>query len=252
MSIVSFQDLPAHHLVRHAVGFSLALLTFVVLLLLVTQVPVVSAWDSRISEWTQQFRSPVLDPIMLTVTLFGDTRMATLIVAVVVIGLLVVRRWWLSLHLVCVGLSAMLSVSILKSIIGRARPVIEGASLQSLSFPSGHACTAALVAGLLAVLLAHHQNTRTRYTIYAIATLLASMVALSRVYLLAHWPSDVIAGLALGYALILAFAWQLHTGNVLNYRFHRPLIGVTCLVALGYVLLNFSTQASRYGLDGLG
>ena len=71
MSIVSFQDLPAHNLVRHAVGFCLALLVFVVLLLLVTQVPIVSVWDSNISLWTQQLRSPALDPVMLTVTLFG-------------------------------------------------------------------------------------------------------------------------------------------------------------------------------------
>ena len=248
MSIVSFQDLPAQNLARHAVGFCLALLVFAVLLLLVTQVPVVSFWDSKISQWTQQLRSPALDPVMLTVTLFGDTRMAILIVAVVAIGLLVVRRWWLSLHLVCVGLSAMLSVSILKSVIGRARPEIVDGSLRTLSFPSGHACTAALVAGLLAVLLAYRQNATTRYTIYAVATLLAALVAFSRVYLLAHWPSDVIAGLALGYALILAFAWQLHTASVLNYRYRRPLIGATCLVMLGYVLLNFSTEASRYGL----
>ena len=126
--------------------------------------------------------------------------------------------------------------------------MIADGSLHSLSFPSGHACTAALIAGLLAVLLAYRKDSPTRYTIYAVATLLASLVAFSRVYLLAHWPSDVIAGLALGYALILAFAWQLHTGSVLNYRYQRPLIGASCLVMLGYVAFKFSTQASRYGL----
>ena len=248
MSIISFQELPTHSLVRHAIGVCLAVLVFVVLLVLVTQFPVVSVWDSSISQWVQQLRGPVMDPIMLTMTLLGDTRLATLIVALVVIGLLSVRRWWLSLHLVCVGLSAMLSVSVIKSVIGRARPVIADGSLHSLSFPSGHACTAALIAGLLAVLLAYRKESSTRYTIYAVATLMASLVAFSRVFLLAHWPSDVIAGLALGYALILAFAWQLHTGSVLNYRYQRPLIGVSGLIMLGYVVLNFSTQAPRYGL----
>lgn len=252
MSIVSFQNLPAHHLRRHVVGICLALLVFITLLLLVTRFPVVSTWDSTISQWTQQFRGPVTDRIMLTVTLFGDTRMAIIIVALVVIGLFSVRRWWLGLHLVCVGLSAMLSVAVIKSVIGRVRPELVNSALHTLSFPSGHACTAALVAGLLALLLAYGQNTTTRYTIYTVAALLASLIAFSRVFLLAHWPSDVIAGLALGYALIVAFAWQLHTASVLNYRYQRPLIGVVGLITVGYVMLNFSSQAPHYGLGWSG
>jgi undecaprenyl-diphosphatase len=185
---------------------------------------------------------------MLLVTLLGDNRLAMLIVTMVVIGLFSVHRWWLGLHLVSVGLCAMLSVSVLKTVIGRVRPVINDGALHSLSFPSGHACAAALITGLLALLLAYRQKAFTRYAIYIVAALLASLIAYSRVHLLAHWPSDVVAGLMLGYALIVAFAWQLHAGSVLNYRYKWPLAATSCFVMIAYVAFNFSSQAPRYGL----
>ncbi|ASJ76672.1 phosphatase PAP2 family protein [Granulosicoccus antarcticus] len=248
MPFPSAYNQPATALIRHIIGIALALSLFLILLLLVTQVPAISEWDSRLSQWSQQLRGPAIDRIMLSVTLMGDTLPATLLVGVVVISLLWVRRWWLGVHLACVGLSTALSVSIIKTLIGRVRPVIVDGGLHSFSFPSGHATTAALVTGLLALLLAYRQTATTRYVIYAVATLMACLIAYSRVHLLAHWPTDVIAGLALGYALVMAFGWQLHVGPELNYRYQWPLLGTSALLMLIYVALNFSAQAQRYGL----
>jgi undecaprenyl-diphosphatase len=61
------------------------------------------------------------------------------------------------------------------------------------SFPSGHACNAFMIAIILAERLR-----RKRYVFYGLAT----VVALSRIYVGVHYPSDVIAGSCLGLVII--------------------------------------------------
>lgn len=101
------------------------------------------------------------------------------------------------------ALAAMLvaswSSSALKAVFDRARPPAADPSLTALvplpadaSFPSGHAATAFAAAGVVALL---HPRLRVP------ALGLAALVALSRVYLGVHFPSDVIAGAALGLAV---------------------------------------------------
>nr|WP_237419059.1 phosphatase PAP2 family protein [Kitasatospora sp. SID7827] len=77
-----------------------------------------------------------------------------------------------------------------------------------LSFPSGHAFTAALSAGLLAVAVALARPTATR-TAAAVAALFTAVIGFTRVFLGVHWPLDVLGGwllaatwLALGLCLL--------------------------------------------------
>ncbi len=108
-------------------------------------------------------------------------------------------------------LGAGLLVNILKYIVGRPRPHLLDAvgpfgfkpfdfSYHYVSFPSGHACTAAVLATLLALWFP-------RYRIVAYAGL--ALIAVSRVFVQAHYPSDVLVGFTIGTVttLILARFW---------------------------------------------
>ncbi len=110
------------------------------------------------------------------------------------------------------GISAILSagliVNILKYFVGRPRPfLIDSAgpfgfkpfdfSHAYVSFPSGHACTAAVLATLLALWFP-------RYRFFAYAGL--ALIASSRVFVQAHYPSDVVTGFAIGTATTLILA----------------------------------------------
>ena len=92
----------------------------------------------------------------------------------------------------------MLSV---KALVGRLRPTLtpEAATLGP-SFPSGHSATAAAFYAAAALIIGRSLSGRWRHLAIAVAVALAVAVAGSRVLLDLHWLSDVVGGLALGWA----------------------------------------------------
>jgi membrane-associated phospholipid phosphatase len=100
-------------------------------------------------------------------------------------------RWWLWLGLLLISLVA----EPVKYVVARPRP-----EALSFGYPSGHATTAAAFFGAL-MYLAGGFRPAARTTLRVVAPLLIIVVALSRVMLRKHWPSDVVAGIALGLAL---------------------------------------------------
>ncbi len=104
----------------------------------------------------------------------------------------------------------------------RPRPelVPHGAEVYTASFPSGHAMMSAIVYLTLGAMLARTQSGQARQGLHpAVAgDLLTVLVGTSRVYLGVHWPTDVLAGWALGalWAIVcwLAMLWLQSRGQV--------------------------------------
>lgn len=106
------------------------------------------------------------------------------------------EQGWLLLAAVCVP-GGMLLNELIKLLFQRSRPVFEQplVTLASYSFPSGHAAAATVLYGLIAC----YAMTRTRSIVARAAVLLGALmlvalVAFSRLYLGAHYLSDVLAG----------------------------------------------------------
>ena len=106
------------------------------------------------------------------------------------------RRPWTAALATVALLAASLSSALLKDAFDRVRPALAEPGVTALvpipadaSMPSGHAATAAAAAGVVALL-----HPRLRLPLLA----LVAAIGLSRVYLGVHYPSDVLAGLALG------------------------------------------------------
>lgn len=244
ITAIEFQSTLA--LKQYLVASALAIALFAIVLLSVLTLPVMTQWDQALSSATQGLRSPTADPLAVAFTMLGDLRLAHILFAAVLAGLAYRRRWWLIAHLTSVGLSAMLSVSIIKSLLARPRPETPYIVLDSFSFPSGHACTAAVAWGLIALILAQGRRRSQRYWIYAAGALIVAGVAFSRVYLQVHWPSDVIAGAALGYGLLMTFAWQLHNAPLQRTPSLFILLSIVCAISAAYLLAGYAEQAVRY------
>lgn len=128
-------------------------------------------------------------------------------IPLLVIAVAVCRRrrsvWPLVLPLLALAIEEVV-VGQLKALTSRTRPYLYDLSVHALgphplngSFPSGHAAGAAAVVATLAVL-----EPRVRWPL----ALYAFLIGCSRVVLGVHYPSDVIAGWALGAAIGLAVA----------------------------------------------
>lgn len=148
---------------------------------------------------------------MIDFTALGGGPVLTSVV-VIALGLLAVRRLWLTAGLV---LAATLLGSILsaqaKLLFARPRPdlVDHLVEVRGLSFPSGHATNSAIIYLTLALIISQVvPGRRTRAYIIGVAVLLAGIIGISRVYLGVHWPSDVLAGWTIGSCWALAW-WSL-------------------------------------------
>jgi membrane-associated phospholipid phosphatase len=142
--------------------------------------------------------TPVVVAVMRMITLLGHAWFLVPALAVLLAAVAEARaRWWVW---VGVMLLAPIAETVLKALIGRPRPFDA-----SFGFPSGHATAAATFFGAV-IYLAGNVSPPARTWVRVLAGLAIVLVGLSRVMLRAHWPSDVIGGVALGLALASAAA----------------------------------------------
>lgn len=154
-------------------------------------------WEERFLLFLQEsVRNPILDKVMQFVTSLGDAGFLAILVCIVLLCIKKYRR---------VGAAASLSLSldflavnlILKNLVARIRPydIFEELILitrrpSDLSFPSGHAGACFAVASVLFLCLPR------RFGIPALV--MAGLISFSRLYVGAHYPTDVLAGILVG------------------------------------------------------
>jgi len=135
--------------------------------------------------------SPPLTAVMHWINLAGNWRVLVPAAPLLLLFPRTRRHWWIWLLVLIVAPSLE---SLLKPLIGRPRP-----ESPTFGFPSGHATAAAAYMAALAW-GAGDLRPRARRALRALAAVLILLVGLARVVLRAHWPSDVLGGIALGLA----------------------------------------------------
>ncbi len=141
------------------------------------------------------------------VTALGGTAVLALMVLAVAGFLAMTRRSHAAVTVLVSVVGGVIVSQAAKLAFARPRPelVPHGAEIYTASFPSGHAMMAAVVYLTLGALLARTQSgRRVKAYILAVAVILTLLVGASRVYLGVHWPTDVLAGWALGGTWALA------------------------------------------------
>jgi undecaprenyl-diphosphatase len=161
------------------------------------------AFDDKVLHWMATHRSPTLNSVMLEITFLGTATVVMMVVGVSAMFLWLTKHRYSALLLLISTTGGILLNGLLKVGFLRPRPrIIEWTtSAVSWSFPSGHAMSAAVVYGTVAYLAARLQKRRLhRVLTLLVAALVILAIAISRLYLGVHYPSDVIAGIIIGVA----------------------------------------------------
>ena len=155
--------------------------------------------DLRLADWFHLRRGSAWTPLMLFIT-HWHAPFGILIMSLMLGGHFRARRaWYWLVSLVLAVPGGLLLNVLLKYIFQRARPSFDDPllTLDSFSFPSGHTSGAVLFYGVLAAyLVCNSASWRLRFLHVGAALGMVVLVALSRVYLGAHYLSDVLAAAA--------------------------------------------------------
>jgi membrane protein DedA with SNARE-associated domain/membrane-associated phospholipid phosphatase len=159
--------------------------------------------DANLATWLHERVTPGLTSVMLAVSAVGSPTLAA-VATVVLSGILSWRREWYRLLALLLSVpGGLLLNTLLQSIFRRARPEFSDPilTLTSYGFPSGHTMAATVWYGYLTALAVSRLSTwRWRVFAVLVAGVVILLVAFSRLYLGAHYLSDVLAAMAEGLA----------------------------------------------------
>lgn len=211
----------------------------------VTGDPLVRA-DQGVYQFIQGLRTPWGDRLMVFATELGDGVVIALVAAAVLAWLVWRRSWRAAKYWVAAIGFGQIAATLVKLVLQRPRPLADlYDGLSTYAFPSGHATMSMVAYGFLAALIAGRFARQRRWIVYAVAALLIGIIAASRLYLGAHWLSDVIGGLSLGFAWVclLAIAYYRHPVSA------PPPWGLPGVVLLAFTLAGGWHVTTQYSAD---
>jgi membrane-associated phospholipid phosphatase len=167
--------------------------------------------DAQLTNWLHLNRTAAQINFFKVITLLGSTVVATALTIFTGVWLLKKKAWYRFTALVLSVAGGAILNRTLKLVFQRARPQFDDPimSFTGYSFPSGHTLTATVLYGCFAILIIMYtRDWRVRVATLMIAGVLILLVAFSRIYLGAHYLTDVVSAIAEGLAwLSLCFTF---------------------------------------------
>jgi undecaprenyl-diphosphatase len=160
-----------------------------------------SGVDHGLANWFHAHLTRTFVSVLRDFTEFGASEWISVVLAALVL-FFIWKRWWPSLVTLVVAVpGGMLLNELLKILVHRHRPFVDGwfVNWSGYSFASGHTIGATLLYGQLALfVLPSIKSRRWRALIIAAAALFVALVGFSRIALGAHYFTDVMGAVVLG------------------------------------------------------
>jgi undecaprenyl-diphosphatase len=169
-----------------------------------TTLAVVGRFDASMHAWMDDIRNQPMTWLFRFLNVVGGGIVTIPLRAAASIVLLVRRRLHRLSAFLLTWLASEVLLNHMKSFMHRGRPPGPLVDVAGYSFPSGHAVAGAATA--VALVLAFFPPGARRRKWELIAAAFAFVMAFSRVYLSAHWFSDVVAGVLLGSGIAIGSA----------------------------------------------
>lgn len=152
--------------------------------------------DVQLAQWLHAHSTPALTQALLVVTHLHDPLVISPVAILITLTLIWIKRWYAAMAVLLVVQGGMLLNLLAKQAFHRSRPLFDDpiVTLTTYSFPSGHVVASTVFYGVLAALLVSHTPSwRRAFCILLTALAMVLLVAFSRMYLGAHYLSDVLA-----------------------------------------------------------
>ncbi|WP_116451850.1 phosphatase PAP2 family protein [Blastococcus litoris] len=159
-------------------------------------------FDRGVVRWFVEVRDDGLTTAMEWVSVLSGTRAVIGVgLALAVLGVAVAARWRPAIFVAVTLVGEVALYFLSAQVVSRMRPAVADLTSglpSAASWPSGHAAAAAALYGAAAALVIAYHGSRWRWAVLALPLLLAPAIGVSRIYVAAHYPTDVLAGLLLG------------------------------------------------------
>ncbi len=234
-----------HHQLTLAFLGILCFLLFLVLFINVIYHTKLTALNSPVFHLLQSIRHHDLNIFFIMITLLGSKSVILIGAFLVAIGAAVKRQRVISIHIVLLILCVAASVLFFKHVYFSARPIGFVYQIKSSSFPSGHTTCAVAIYGFLGYLCTRYFAAKFRWIPGVITAVLILLVALSRLYLGAHWLTDIFGAMLLGSCLLFFFVLSYRrqkTKKLCNPAAWFSIVFIGMLVPWGFAL---SSQMER-------
>jgi undecaprenyl-diphosphatase len=151
--------------------------------------------------------------VVKAITWLGSDGVLWTVIGAAAIVLALRRRWRLAIYLIVTGAGALALDPILKSLVGRLRPVVAHPIAHGTgnSFPSGHTLGSIVCYGALLLVFLPATRGRWRTTATAAVVVLVALIGISRILLGVHYVSDVVGawGIGITWLGVTALAFEL-------------------------------------------
>jgi undecaprenyl-diphosphatase len=192
--------------------------------------------DQAVYHFFQSLRTPWANQIMVAVTELGDAFVNASLTVVVLLVLLGRRCYRAAGFFFLAMAGGSLGVQALKWLIHLPRPVDIYHGASAYGFPSGHTTMSVVLYGFLAILMLRGLKGTWRWGLITGALFFSFLIAFSRLYLGAHWLSDVMGGFFIGitWTAFLGIIYHRKADNAIPRRMLTTLVILVVLGAGGW------------------
>ncbi|RAL25658.1 phosphoesterase [Thermoflavimicrobium daqui] len=169
-------------------------------------------FDQMFRQWIENYQSPSLTSFFTIITEMGSSWFITILTLTTALALLYKQKRWqdAAALIIMVGTGSLFTI-VFKHLFQRERPM-EDRLIDAIgySFPSGHSVGSMVFYGFLIYLcMKIRWSPHWKASLSFILGVIIILVGFSRIYLEAHYVTDVIAGFSLGFFfLALGIIWN--------------------------------------------
>ena len=150
----------------------------------------------------QSIRTPIFNKIFTIITIMGAPKTMAIISVLITMLLLIKKQWRTAAHFFAGFILSAGAVVVFKSLSHSPRPQGFEFVAATSSFPSGHTTLSLVMLTLLAFFSTQIMQKKHHWIAWTLACPFILFVAFSRLYLGAHWLSDIAGSFLLGFTII--------------------------------------------------